>query len=107
MSLFTHQVTIRDRVLDGEDEYGNDVYTTVERTSPAWWEPRTSGEQTDARVQVTSGYWVYLPDGEPLTASSQVELYGAWYEVEGEPGWQPGGFTVDGFVKAAVTLVTG
>lgn len=105
--MFTEQVTIRTREVTGTDEYGSDVYGWSETTSPAWWEPRTSGEQTDAREQVTSGYWLYLPPGTPLTAASQVVLDGVAYEVDGEPGRQPGGFVVDGYVRAALKRVTG
>lgn len=110
MTLFSHTVTVRDRTVVGQDEYGNDVYGWPERQGvAAWWEPRTSGEQTDARDQVTSGYWLYLEPDDPLTAASQVNLGGTgpWYEVDGEPGRQPGGAIVDGYVKAALKLVTG
>jgi hypothetical protein len=106
-ALFPHQVTIRDRQVVGEDDFGNDRYETVERTSPAWWEQRASGEQTDARQQVTSGYWLYLPPGTPLTATSQVLLYGEWYEVDGDSLEQPAGVAVDGYVRAALTRTSG
>lgn len=109
MSLFTETVVIRGRTVTGEDDYGNDVYGWVERTAAAWWEPRTSGEQTDAREQVTSGYWLYLDEGTALNASAQVKLGGVgdWYEVDGEPGRQPGGFVVDGYVRVALKEVAG
>ena len=109
MSLFTESVTLRFRgEKTGEDDYGNDVYGPPRDESwPAWWEPRTSGEDTAAREQVTSGYWLYLPDDAPLDAADAVVLYGDEYHVDGEPGRQPGGFVVDGYIRAALTRVTG
>lgn len=110
MSLFTEHVTIRDRTVTGQDDYGNDVYHSVDRAGvAAWWEPRTSGEDTHARQQVVDGYWLYLRPGDPIAATSQVRLAGVgdWYDVDGEPGRQPGGFTLDGYVRVALTRVTG
>lgn len=114
MSLFTEMATIRDRTVTGQDAYGNDVYGNADREVPAWWEPRTSGEQTDARNQVTAGYWIFFDEGTELAATAQVHLGpdpGAasvpWYEVDGDPGEQPGGFIVDGYVAVALTRVSG
>jgi hypothetical protein len=109
MSLFTETAYLkRDGAVTGYDAYGNPVTGPPSREpSPAWWEPRTSGEQTAAQEQVTSGYWLYLPPDKDLTAYDAVELDGVDYEVVGEPGRQPGGFIVDGYVKAAVEKVTG
>lgn len=111
MSLFTHTAGLRRRGAKiGEDDRGNDVFGPPTKTpTPAWWEPRESGEATVAQEQVVSGYWLYLPEGTDLTAVDAVELPigGPAYEVEGEPGHQPGGFVVEGYVKAAVRRVTG
>jgi hypothetical protein len=90
------------------DDYGNPtVGERHEVPTPAWWEPRTSGEQTVAQQQVTSGYWLYLPEHTDLTAVDAVILMGEEYEVDGEPGRQPGGFVIEGYVKTAVKRVTG
>lgn len=112
MSLFTETAGLK---YPGEptgeyDDYGNPIIgepSTV--ASPAWWEPRSSGEATNAQQQVTSGYWLYLPEGTDLSAVDAVELPlgGLEYEVDGEPGSQPGGFIVDGYVRTAVRRVTG
>lgn len=112
MSLFTEVAGL---VYRGEptgdfDEDGNPVFApsrTVEVA--AWWEPRESSENVEARQQVTSGYWLYLPEHTDLSAVDAVEIPagGPRYEVDGEPGRQPGGFIVEGFVKTAVERVTG
>jgi hypothetical protein len=109
VSIFTHVVTLRFRgVVTGQDDYGNDVYGPDRDESwPAWWEPRTSGENTTAQEQVTSGYWLYLQLAAPLTAADAVVIDGREYQVVGEPGRQPGGFAIDGYQKAALERVTG
>ena len=110
MTLFSHTVDVRDRTVVGEDSYGNDVAGWSELFDvAAWWEPRTSGEQTDARQQVTSVYVLYLEPDDPIDALSQVRLSGAgpWYEVDGEPDRQPGGAIVEGYVSVGLKLVTG
>ena len=110
MSLFSETCTIRDWTVVGEDDYGNDVYEPSDRPDiPAWFEPRTSGEETDARQQVTSGFWLWLEPGTQLAATAQVKLGGVdgWYEVDGEPGIQHGGELVGGFVRVALRRVTG
>jgi hypothetical protein len=61
---------------------------------------------------------VNLPLDAPLSAADAVVLFGTVdedgdliggedYQVVGEPGRQPGGFIVPGFIKAAVERVTG
>lgn len=111
MSLFSEQVKVRVRSIVGRDDYGNDVYDHLELPEPlpAWWEPRTSGEDTNAREQITSGYWLFLEPDSTLDASAQVQLGGVgdWWEVDGEPGEQPGGFELEGYVQVALTKVSG
>ena len=112
MSLFTEVagLVLRGGPTGDFDEDGNPIFappTTVE--TPAWWEPRESGEDVEAKQQVTSGYWLYLPEHTDLSAVDAVEIPfgGTLYEVDGEPGRQPGGFIVEGYVKTAVKRVTG
>ena len=109
MNLFTGTAVLRSRgVVTGVDGYGNDLYGPgSDEPWPAWWEPRTSGEDTAAREQYVSGYWLYLPLGAPLTAADVVVLAGVEYEVVGDPGAQPGGFVVEGYQLAALERVTG
>jgi len=109
MSLFTETAFLRRRgEVIGQDGRGNDVRgPDVDEASPAWWEPREGTEATSAEEQYVSGYWLYLPLEAPLTGADAVVLHGLEYEVVGEPGRQPGGFTVEGFQKVAVKRVTG
>lgn len=107
MSLFTERVDIEyaPELTDDFDKYGQPI-TLPARTKPdvpAWFEPRSSSEDVAAKDQQVDGYWLYLPLSEDLTTAERVRVYGGWYEVEGEPGVQPGGFIVEGFVKAALT----
>ena len=119
MNLFTEAVGLKLRgeaVPDEYDDYGNAVYGpgTVQVVY-GWVEPRGSGETGDQQIY---GYWVNLPLDAPLDAADAVVLFGSVdaggslvggqdYEVVGEPGRQPGGFLVEGFIKAAVERVTG
>lgn len=73
----------------------------------AWWEPRASTENAQAADQQIWGFWVYLPLEAPLGSADAVVIDGTEYEVVGEPGRQPGGFIVDGYISAAVEKVTG
>lgn len=122
MNLMTEPVglKLRGAPVPGQfDDYGNAVYgpPTVSVVY-GWYEPRTSGENTDAADQQVSGYWVNLPLDAPLAGADAVVLFGTVdgdgqlvggddYQVDGQPGRQPGGFLVPGFIKAAVERVTG
>lgn len=121
MSLMTEPVGLRLRgAATGEfDDYGNPVYGPgAVSLHYGWYEPRSSGEDTAAREQQIYGYWVNLPLDAPLSGADAVVLFGAVdaegqlvggddYQVVGEPGRQPGGRLVPGFIKAAVERVTG
>ena len=90
------------------DGYGNPVPGEPRRREhAAYWEPRESGESTDARNQITSGLWLALEGYPDLDALDAVEIDGKRYQVEGEPGRVPGGFTFAGYTKVAVKRVTG
>jgi hypothetical protein len=110
MDLMTETVVLRIKGgPTGEyDDYGNEVTgPPVIETWSAWYEPRSSGEDTVAKDQQVFGYWVYLPLDAPLSGADAVLIEGVPYEVDGEPGRQPGGSLVPGFIKAAVKRVTG
>jgi hypothetical protein len=122
MNLMTEPVglKLRGQPVPGEfDDYGNQVYgPATTEVVYGWYEPRTSGEDTAAREQQIYGYWVNLPLDAPLSAADAVVLFGTVdedgdliggedYQVVGEPGRQPGGFIVPGFIKAAVERVNG
>lgn len=110
MSLFTQEVTLQmPGGPTGEyDELGNPrVNPPTTEAWPAWYEIASTTESTDAREQVVWGYTLYLPLEAPLDSASAVTIEGTDYEVIGEPGRQPGGFIVDGYIRAAVQRVTG
>lgn len=125
MNLMTEPVGLRRRgqPTGDYDDYGNPIYAAPTTTVVhGWIEPRTSGENTAAREQMVYGYWVNLPLDTALAGVDAVVLFGTLtgtdppqlvegtgeeYSVVGEPGRQPGGFLVPGFIKAAVERVTG
>ncbi|UVF61134.1 head-to-tail stopper [Arthrobacter phage Aoka] len=110
MDLMTEPSTIRNPgpPTGGYDDYGAPITGPgAETPAPCWYEPRGSSEDTAAKDQQVDGYWYYVALGTPLTAASVVVLNGAEYQVVGEPGRQPGGFLVPGFLKAALERVRG
>lgn len=121
MTLMTEPVGLKVKgqpIPDEYDDYGNPVLSEgTTEVVYGWYEPRTSGEDVSAKDQQIDGYWVNLPLDAPLSGADAVVLFGAVvndelvggedYQVVGEPGRQPGGFIVPGFIKAAVEKVTG
>lgn len=122
MTLMTEPIGLRLRgtQVEGEyDDYGNAVYGPESvSVHYGWYEPRSSGEDVSAGEQQIAGYWVNLPLDAPLGGADAVVLFGTLnadgtlsggedYQVVGEPGRQPGGFLVPGFIKAALEKVTG
>lgn len=123
MNLMTEPVGLRLRgsAVPGEyDDYGSQVYGPGRTVVVyGWYEPRGSGDggSGENQNQQIDGYWVYLPLDAPLTSADAVVLFGTVqdeqleggddYQVIGEPGRQPGGFIVSGFIKAAVERVRG
>ena|SRR5690625_2986653 len=108
--LFTETVTLNlpGEATGGYDDLGNPVVGEPRSEDwPAWYEIGTSSESTDAREQQVWGYTLFLPLDAPLDAASSVTIAGVDYEVIGEPGRQPGGFIVDGYIRAAVQKVSG
>ena len=55
-------------------------------------EPRPSAEPVqDARNAIVSGWTLYLPPGDPITADNRVRVRGEEYPVQGQPAdWGPG-----------------
>jgi len=62
-------------------------------------EPRPSDEPVqDARNAVTSGWTLYLPPGDPITATNRVRVRGIDYPVQGPPqDWGPAGVVVQAY----------
>ena len=108
-SLFTETVTLMSRESVGQDDLGNDVHEWVQADSPAWVEMRQGTENTDARESSTSNSWVYLPLETllPVEAVGMVVWNGREWDIDGDPGVQPGGFVLDGYQQVAIKRVTG
>lgn len=89
-----------------EDPYSGDMvqsweWTPTERVvqtiAPA--EPRPSQEpaQND-RNSVVSGWTLYLPAADPITAENRVRVRGVEYPVQGQPAdWLGAGVVVQAF----------
>lgn len=110
MSLMTETVVLRFRGEEtgGFDSRGNPIREPDRDESwPAWYEIKGSTEHEDAREQQIWGFWVYLPLDAPLVGADAVVIDGVEYRVVGEPGRQPGGFIVEGYIRAAVEKWTG
>ena len=110
MSMFIQSchLRIKGAPTGDYDDYGNPTFFPPNLVPyPCWFEPRGSFEDTTEREQQIDGYWIYLPIDAPLAAADGVVLMGDDYEVIGEPGVQPGGLLVEGFIKAALERVRG
>lgn len=82
---------------------GVDWDTPTERpvTTIAPLEPRPSSEPVqDARHALVSGWTLYLPAGDPITAANQVRVRNVDYPVQGEPAQWPVGVVVQAFRTA-------
>lgn len=106
-SLFTETVKLRSRAKVGQDGLNNDVYDWVEKPSPAWVEIGQGTENDDRRETSEATSTVYLPLEAEVTAVSQVVWNGQLWDIVGDPGVQPGGFVVDGYLKLGIKRVTG
>ena len=107
MNLFTETVILMDREVVGTDVYGNDVYDWVQAPSPAWAEQRNGQETIGPGEQSVANMLLYLPPETLVEAVDKVIWRGAEWEVAGEPGWQPPGFTIDAYQVMALRKVTG
>jgi hypothetical protein len=109
VSLFTETVVLvgRSESPTGRDDYGNDIYGEVRVTSPAWLEQRNGSESTDARESSTANSWLFLPRGVSLAAVDRVEWDGRTWQLDGEPGVQPGGFVAAGYQLVSIKRATG
>lgn len=89
-----------------EDPYSGELvpsweWTPTERevTTLAPAEPRPSQEPTqEARNAVASGWTLYLPAGDPISATDRVRVRGEEYPVQGQPAdWMGAGVVVQAF----------
>lgn len=107
MTLFTETVGLRSRTKVGKDELNNDILDWVEVDSPAWVEIGQGSEDTNQRETSEATSTVYLPLEAVVTAVSEVRWNGVLWQVVGDPGVQPGGFVVEGYIRLGIKKVTG
>lgn len=85
----------------GETAEDWDNPTSRDVTTIAPLEPRPSSEPVqDARNALVSGWTIYLPAGDPITARNRVRVRGAVYPVQGEPADWHVGIVVQAFGTA-------
>lgn len=82
---------------ESAEDWDNPTERTVTTLAPA--EPRPSQEPIqNARNSVTSGWTLYLPDGDPIGPRNRVRVRGEVYPVQGEPSdWFGGGVVVQAY----------
>lgn len=79
-------VTLRHRVVAGQDEYGNDTLSFTEvQVGPCSIQQTTSGEQISFTDQVATSVMVFMPYGTNVDYLDAVIIDGVEYEVIGDP----------------------
>lgn len=105
---FGETVTLNRQTVAGQDDYGNDVYTTVPvilANVPVW--PSTSTEAVQGQDLVTSDLTAVLPSGTDVTAVDSVQVYGDNYEIVGQPGQYQNSFSGTELIQIQLKKVTG
>lgn len=105
---FGETVTLNSRTVSGQDDYGNDVYTTeavILPNVPVW--PSASTEVTQGQDMVTSDLTAVLPSGTDVSAVDSVQVYGNTYEIVGEPGQYQNSFSGTSLIEIRLKRVTG
>lgn len=107
MSLFTETVEVGNMTVTGHDDYNNDIEGVAWTSSPAWLEQTNSTENRDKQEQTTANMRLYVPLSTPIDNTSMVRWDGFEWDVNGEPGRQPGGFVVEGYQVALISRTKG
>lgn len=110
--LFTETITLHEPGTPSgkNDRYGKPILDPPhDYTAPAWFELAETSENEDNAATVIDGYWIYLPDTwRRMTAQWEVTLPGVGrFRIDGEPGYQPGGFALAGYVRARLRRARG
>ena len=78
--------TVRNRFVNGQDEFGNDTYSYTESVvGPCSVQQASSRETITATDQVATGMIVFMPFGTKISYLDSVIIDGNEYEVTGEP----------------------
>lgn len=79
-------VTVRNRFVNGKDEYGNDEYGyTEQKVGPCAVQYGSSRESLTATDQVVTGMIIFMPFGTKISYLDSVVVDGEEYEVTGVP----------------------
>lgn len=79
-------VTIKNRFIDGQDQFGNDTYSfTAQEVGPCSVQQGTTRETITATDQVATGMVLFAPYGTDVSYQDAVIINGVEYEVSGDP----------------------
>lgn len=83
---YGEMVVVRNRAVEGQDEYGNDKYSFTESVvGPCAVQQSTSRENITATDQVATGMIVFMPFGTRISYLDSLLIDGIEYEVTGIP----------------------
>lgn len=83
---YSQTITLLRRVLNGQDEFGNDTYTDEPvQVSGCVVQPASSSEQTQWTEQVSTDITVFMPYGTVVSELDALVINGTQYEIEGIP----------------------
>jgi len=82
-------VTLRHRVVAGQNDYGNDTYAFTEvQVGPCSVQPTTTREAVSFTDQVATNVLVFMPYGTDVGYLDAMIIDGVEYEIIGQPdGW--------------------
>jgi len=83
---YGHTVTVRNRFVNGTDEFGNDKYGFIDSSvGPCSVQQSSSRESITATDQVATGMTVFMPYGTKISYLDAVIINDIEYEVTGIP----------------------
>ena len=111
-SMYTQASTIVGRGPEtGRDRYNTPIYgAPVSTPAPCWYTHQASSEDNATGAQFVELYLIQWPPRfyELVRGCDTVEVSPiGTFNVHGEPLYQPGGFAVEGYVRATLERVTG
>ena len=102
-------ITVLHQIVTGQDEYGNDVFSTVsEVVQGCAISPGPTSEDFGATLEVFSTATLHVPAGTNIGFPDQVAFGGAIYQVDGTPiGWVSPFTGTGSMIEVKVRLVSG
>lgn len=83
---YSQTITLVQRVLSGQDEYGNDTYTdNPVEVSNCIVQPASSNENDQWTEQISTDITVFVPYGTEVSALDALLINGTEYEIQGIP----------------------